>query len=110
MAELLVRNVDKVNPDSEASNRMCFKRGDVITVQENGWPWSPAELAGDPWTIVKFVGGTVPAAEEYLRSKYGPDDEIVLPRDAYFDLDAALPQTQFLGGDAQMLAYKVVKP
>ena len=112
MAELLVRNIDKINPNSAELNAQCFKRGDVIVVQEDGWGWSPKELAGDPWTVIKFPRGTVSAANSYLTPVYaeGPDDpRILLPRAFYFNLDAALPQTTFAGGDAQMLSYKVEK-
>ena len=113
MAELLVRNVDKVNPNDFELNTQCLKRGDVVVVQEDGWDWSPKELAGDPWTVMKFPGGTVSAANSYLAPVYaeGPDDpRIILPRAFYFDLDAAMPQTMFLGGDTRMLSYQVEKP
>jgi len=117
MAELLVRNIDKINPNSAELNMQCFKRGDVIVVQEDGWGWSPAELAGSPWTVIKFPDGSVSAANSYLPPAYaaGPDDpRIILPRAFYFDLD--LPgvspgtgEVVFAGGDAEMLSYKVEK-
>jgi len=117
MAELLVRNIDKVTTTSFELNTQCLKRGDVVVVQEDGWHWSPKELAGDPWTVVKFPGGTVSAANSYLTSVYssGPDDDrIILPRAYYFDLDQAgvspaAGEVTFAGGDAVMLSYKVEK-
>lgn len=108
MAELLVRNVDKVNPTSEELNRMCLKRGDVVCVREDGWPWSPKELAGDPWTVIKFIGAAVEEAQPYMLPEE-VDGATVRPRMSYFDLDAALPQTFFIGGGVQMLSYRVVK-
>ena len=117
MAELLVRNIDKINLDSTDLNTKCFKRGDVIVVQEDGWGWSPAELAGSPWTVVKFPDGSVSAANSYLPPVYaaGPDDSrVIFPRAFYFDLDAAgvspaAGEVVYAGGDFVMLSYKVEK-
>lgn len=44
MAELLVRVVDKVNSTSQVLDSRCTKRGDVIVVMEDGWPWGNEEL------------------------------------------------------------------
>ena len=60
MAELLVRVVDKVNSDFYL-NCGCTKRGDVITVQEDGWPWGKEEIANPEWQIIKVPG--VPAVK-----------------------------------------------
>jgi len=118
MAELLVRIVDKINSSDSYLNTQCLKRGDVVVVQENDWDWSLAELAGNPWTVIKFPDGSVSAANSYLVPVYatGPDDPtIILPRAYYFDLDQAgispaTGQVTFAGGDAVMLSYKVAKP
>lgn len=94
MAEMLVRVVDKVNPNDDRLNNQCLKRGDVVTVQEDGWPWSPAELAGDPWVVIKLPDVGVSKALVYLAKEVaeGPEDaeRRVLRRRMYsFDLDAA---------------------
>jgi len=119
MAELLVRVIDKVNEDDPALNLLCLKRGDVVTVQEDGWLWSGKELAGNPWTVIRFPGASVDASLPYLVSLYRSDDPehdqgMVLPRASYFDLDSALvvagqSTVTITGGDAVMLSYKVDK-
>ena len=55
MAELLVRVVDKTNDDKKL-DAQCSKRGDVIVVQPDGWPWGREELKSEVWRIVKLPG------------------------------------------------------
>ena len=107
MAELLVRNIT----DGKSL------RGDVITAQANGWNWSPKELAGNPWTVIKFPGGTLEAATPYLIGGYvgeGQDMFLVEFRASYFDLDmagvAAGDKVEVLaGGNVEMLSYRKLK-
>lgn len=56
MAELLLRVVDKINPHCPIKNRLCTKRGDVIHVARDGWPWGSDETANPHWVIVKLPG------------------------------------------------------
>lgn len=53
MAELLLRVVDKVNPDFY-QNCKCTKRGDVIVIRPNGWTWGTQELTDPNYRIVKL--------------------------------------------------------
>lgn len=55
MCELLIRLVDKVNDDPEL-DLQCLKRGDVVTIQEDGWSWSERERTNPDWMIVKIPG------------------------------------------------------
>lgn len=55
MAELLVRIVDKTHPDPVQDCR-CTKRGHVIVVQPDGWPWGRLERTSDQWRIVEVPG------------------------------------------------------
>lgn len=55
MAEILLRVVDKTNED-KALDAQCSKRGDVIVVKPDGWPWGREELKSDVWRIVKLPG------------------------------------------------------
>lgn len=48
--EALVRIVDKGAAED------CSKRGDVITIQADGWAWSSAELANPDWLIIVVSG------------------------------------------------------
>ena len=112
MAELLIRNIDRVNNESTSLNARCFKRGDVLVVMEDGWEWSPRELAGDPWDIIKFPGATVEGTQSYLTPVYSMvsgEPIMVIPRASYFNLDAAHGTGTYIGGDAIMLSYQVQK-
>lgn len=55
MAEILLRVVDKTNED-KALDALCSKRGDVIVVKPDGWPWGTEELKSDVWRVVKLPG------------------------------------------------------
>lgn len=92
MAELWVRVIDKVNPDFYL-NCGCTKRGDVIVVQEDGWPWGKEEIASPDHQIVKIPG--VPAAkfEAFLapeRSQDGKQSRTLQRRAFKLDLAADL--------------------
>jgi hypothetical protein len=66
MAEMLVRLVDKNNHDNPVKHAQLTKRGDVIVIMDDGHPWSPAELAGDPWRVVKVPGVPIADLSAYL--------------------------------------------
>ncbi len=55
MAELLVRRTDKTHPDPYMDAKQT-KRGDVICVQPDGWPWGTKELANPDWIILLVPG------------------------------------------------------
>lgn len=59
MAELLIRIRDKVNQDSIYLDCSCLKRGDVVTVQRDGWPWGDKELSNPDWRILAVPGTSV---------------------------------------------------
>ena len=48
--EILVRLVDRSAAESDS------KRGDVVTVQADGWEWSQAERTSPDWLIIKTAG------------------------------------------------------
>lgn len=67
MAELLVRLVDKVNADP-ALDAGCTKRGDVIVVKEDGWPWGDRENDGVTYKVYRLPI-SVAEAEQFLGSQ-----------------------------------------
>jgi hypothetical protein len=71
MAECLVFITDKVNPHSARMNAECPKRGDIITVQDDGWPWSPAERVF-PFSVVQVPGVDAADLSAFLAPE--PDD------------------------------------
>ena len=90
MAELLVRVVDKVNADPYL-NAKCTKRGDVIVVQPDGWPWGKDEQKNPAWRIVKVPGLSVIDASAFLGPELDTDPEqpsaVLQPRAFKLDLD-----------------------
>lgn len=50
--EILVRIIDKDQPDPELE-KMASKRGDVIAICPDGWPWSVAERTNPEWRIIR---------------------------------------------------------
>lgn len=56
MAELLIRVVDRNDPDDAERSAICEKAGDVIVVQPDGWKWSHEETTSPLWVIVKVPG------------------------------------------------------
>ena len=61
MAELLLRVVDKPLSGDLSLDVQRTMRGDVITVQEDGWSWSDKELNNLDWRIIAIP--LVPASE-----------------------------------------------
>ncbi len=128
MCEALIRVVDKVNSDPYLDCK-CLKRGDIIAVVEDGWPWGKEELSNPDWRIVKFTSISVSAVMAFLGPEIDTDaahPSRMLRRRAFsFDLSStSLPQafrnwladstraaptrTVLLTG-AQLLALKVAK-
>lgn len=126
MCEMLVRVVDKINDDPYLDAK-CTKRGDVITIQPDGWVWSRAELNNPDWRIIKVPGVSVAQAQEFLEPEADTDPanpSAVLQRRAHkIDLDA-LPDPKGQMVDAKrknplhrvnlnrdgLLAFKRTKP
>lgn len=52
MAEILVRVVDKIQPDPVKAERL-LRAGDVVSVCPDGWAWTPIERTNPDWRIVR---------------------------------------------------------
>lgn len=63
MAEILLRVTDKTHQTEP--NRVT-KRGDIIVVQADGWPWSRAEQTLSFWRIIKLPNITVAQAKNAM--------------------------------------------
>lgn len=94
MCELLVRVVDKTNPDDPYLDAQLTKRGDVICVQPDGWPWGTEELKNPDWRIIKLPGVNPEALAAFLSPEIDTDPaqpSKVLQRRAFkLDLDHAV--------------------
>jgi hypothetical protein len=72
MCEVLVRVRDKVNEDFYRDTK-CTKRGDVIVVAPDGWPWGNDELTLPFWRIVKLPNISVSEASTLLAPEVDTD-------------------------------------
>ena len=87
MCEVLVRVVDKVNPNDANLDAQCLKRGDFVSICPDGWGWSQIERTNPDWRIVKISGLSVEEAKAYLakgakyRRAFKLDvDDVTLPQ------------------------------
>lgn len=92
MAELLVRVVDKIGDDI-FKDAALTKRGDVIVVCPDGWPWGSEELSNPEWRIISVPDMTEIEANAMTTREIGDRSvQNVLQERAFkFDLDS-LPQ------------------
>jgi hypothetical protein len=96
MCELLLINYDKSDPDPEIDKWM-YKRGMMVTVQDNGWAWNETELSS-AYKILYVPGITKAQALKFIKHKESlteVDDignPLPLTRRRYvLDLDAWTP-------------------
>lgn len=89
MAEMLVRLYDKYTGKDPVTLAKTTKRGDVIVVQDDGWPWSPAERKSPDWIIIS-VNMPLAKAQAMLAPEQGdPIKNPLLQLRAFkVDLDA----------------------
>lgn len=77
MAELLIKSIDATHDDPDTDRRGCYKRGDVVIVQEDGHEWGRKE--GPP----KFVRLRIPGAARALAERlveHQDDDDNGVPQ------------------------------
>lgn len=72
MAELLIKLVDATHEDPEKDRRGCYKRGDVVVVQEDGHEWGAKE--GPPRFVRLHIPGAARALAERLTEEQDDDD------------------------------------
>jgi hypothetical protein len=87
MAEFLIRVHDKTNPNSIYEDVRCMKRGDVVVVCEDGWPWSQKELTAPYWRIVKVPGMPMEEAQALTTPELGDINVNRMLRRRAFKLD-----------------------
>jgi hypothetical protein len=109
MAEMLVRVVDKVNTDDPVLDSKCLKRGMVVAICPDGWPWSDAERGAPYWRIVKVPGAAVGDLSAYLVAELGDptQNRFLQLRGFKLDLDALAlkyPALAIPPADAQVQA------
>lgn len=105
MCELLVRIKDKVDTDIYVDVGLP-KRGDVITIQEDGWGWSAAELKNPEWQIIKYPGVSVESLMDFITPEVdrNPDvskrSKMLQRRTVKIDLDN-LPSKEVFAHEAK---------
>jgi hypothetical protein len=66
MCQILIRMVDRVNPNDVLLDERLDKRGDAIFVAPDNWQWSQTELTNPEWRILSLPNVTVSEASQYL--------------------------------------------
>lgn len=89
MAELLVRTIDKDQPDLYLACQ-CLGRGDIVVVCEDGHKWSDTERNSPHWTIIEVPGASVDDFSHFMTPEPGDRklDRMLRRRPFTLDLDA----------------------
>ncbi len=89
MAELLVRTMDKDQPDPYLAGQ-CLGRGDIVVVCPDGHKWSDEERNAKHWTIINVPGATEDDFSHFMTPEPGDIklDRMLLRRPFKLDLDA----------------------
>lgn len=93
MAEILLRVVDKVNPDLYL-NAGLLHQYDVVTIQDDFWEWSTEERTSPDWVIIKAPLSTIEELASFLQPELPPLDNPTKPcwrRLYYLNPDAPYP-------------------
>ncbi|HCZ47705.1 MAG TPA: hypothetical protein DCZ11_01720 [Gammaproteobacteria bacterium] len=88
MADVLLRVRDKPHQLLPGANGMSLGRGDVVTVRETPWPWTPAELSHPDWRILRLPNVSVAALGLLLRPQQDETLRVTRKRGAKVDLDS----------------------
>lgn len=73
MCEVLLRVADKVNATDPYADAKCLKRGDIVVVCVDDWPWGSDELAHPFWRVLKLPNISVQQVETFLGPEYDDD-------------------------------------
>lgn len=90
MAELLIRVIDKIGADPYQDAQLT-KRGDVIVVCPDGWPWSEEERTNPMWRILAVPDLSISEASILLAPERDTDprhpSRVLQRRAFHLDLD-----------------------
>lgn len=99
MAELLLTVVDKVNPNDPLMDCKLLKRGYVVVVLDDGWPWSALETNSPEWCLLQVPGVPVTNFSHLLTPEAETDpgnpNPYLQSRAFMLDLDSLLPEGTF---------------
>lgn len=96
MAELLIRVVDKTDPDP-VRDQQFSKAGDVIVVAPDGHGWSATERSNPDWIIVKLPGVDPSALSDLLDPDVDGERRMLRRRGRQIDLTAPAVANQLAG-------------
>lgn len=72
MCELLIVYSGQINSDP-VMDCQVLKAGDVITIQEDGWPWGVGELTNPNWRVFRVAGTPAASAFAFLGPEVDSD-------------------------------------
>jgi hypothetical protein len=105
--EILLRVVDKINPNCPKLDSKCLKRGDVVVCVPDGHNWGKQELINPIWRIIRAPNLTAEQAEMF-KDPEDNESETSNRRDMMFNFDDPnLPQAflDFIADDSRASPY-----
>ena len=89
MCEIYVRTEPRFNADPYLDVK-CYKRGDVVTIQEDGWKWGSAELNNGAHSIIAVPGVAAAKMVALLTPELGDPlvNKMLQRRGFKFDIDS----------------------
>lgn len=120
MAELLILSRSRVHATDPERDEEQPRRGDVIAVRPDGWPWGGKERSLPQFRILALPGVAVTAVERWLEREQWTAEDLLLPendrprlgrRVRRLNLDAALlpaPIKAYLADDLRSQSIRTV--
>ena len=84
MAEALISFQDQL-PSSDPNYKLRYRAGEIITIQQDGWPWSDAELTNPQWRIIKAPGLDANAIQAWLAASVDVNNNLLMRRSKFLD-------------------------
>lgn len=78
--EVLIRAVDKVNPDCAVKNISCYKKFDIVAMMDDKHPWSAREKTNPAWRIVKMPKVSASELSVFIERGMTPQGHLVRAR------------------------------
>ena len=79
MCEILIKAVDATNPNPDKDRMGCYKRGDIVGIEKDGYEWGREERL-PKFYLVKIPGLDVETARKYEQEDRDDLDHKIINR------------------------------